>query len=159
MSTAEDRIHSLEIPLVENALLVPSAAVAEVANPTELFPMPGAPRWMLGVVGWRSLAVSVISFEALMGGAPSFVTAASKVVIFYPFPGRARTDFYGVLSAAEPRPQHVSSGSVDEEDPARLPDTLLIAAGVRVRDRTLLIPDFDVLRRTLYPQEPAAGAR
>ncbi|HEY8553604.1 MAG TPA: chemotaxis protein CheW [Burkholderiales bacterium] len=158
MSAAEERIHSLEIPLAESALLVPSAAVAEVANPTELFPLPGAPRWVLGVVGWRSLAVSVISFEALLGGAPSFVTAASKIVIFYPFPGRGRTDFFGVLSAAEPRPQHVSSGSIHEEDPARLPDTPVIAAGVRVRDRTLLIPDFDVLRRTLYPQE-SAGAR
>lgn len=151
MSVPAERIHSLEIPLAEGALLVPSAAVAEVANPTELHPLPGTPRWVLGVVGWRSQAVSVVSFEALLGRAPSFVTPASKIVVFYPLAGRRETEFYALLSSSEPRPQTVTSGAIEEEDPARLPDTPLIAAGVRLKDRTLYIPDFDALRRAFYP--------
>lgn len=151
MSSVAERIHSLEIPLTEGALLVPSAAVAEVANPTEMFPLPGTPPWVLGVVGWRSQAVCVVSFEALMGATPSFVTAGSKIVVFYPFTGRPESEFYAILSSSEPRPQTVMSGAIEEEDPARLPDTALIAAGIRLKERTLLIPDFDVLRAAFYP--------
>lgn len=151
MSAAENRIHSLEIPLAQGSLLVPSAAVAEVTNPTELFPIPGTPPWMLGVIGWRSQAVPVISFEALTGQAPSFVAPSSKMVVFYPLVGRRDGDFYAMLSSSEPRPQTITSGAIESEDPARLPDTPLVAAGIRMKDRTLFIPDFDVLRRLFYP--------
>ncbi len=151
MSAAEEHIHSLEIPLAEGSLLVPSAAVAEVANPTELFSLPGTPRWVLGVIGWRAQAVPVVSFEALMGRAASFVTPASKIVVFYPLAGRRENEFYALLSASEPRPQTVTPGAVQPQDPAQLPDTPLIAAGVRLKDRVLLIPDFDVLHRMFYP--------
>lgn len=151
MSASQERIHSLEIPLADGALLVPSAAVAEVSNPTELFPLPGTPPWVLGVVGWRSQAVPVVSFEALMGRPASFVVSGSKVVVFYPLAGRRDGEFYALLSSAEPRPQTVTSGLIEPQDPAELPDTPLVAAGVRIKDRTLLIPDFEALRDAFYP--------
>ena len=151
MKAVEERIHSLEIPLADASLLVPSAAVAEVANPSELFPVPGTPPWFLGVVGWRSQAVAVVSFEALMGGAPSFVASGSKVVVFYPLAGRREGEFYALLSSAEPRPQTITSQAIEPEDPARLPDSALIAAGINLKGRTLFIPDFDALRVSFYP--------
>src|SRR5690606_2026145 len=61
------RIHSLEIPLVGFSLLVPSAVVAEVANPGALYPVPRAPAWLLGVMAWRAQPVPLVSFEALTG--------------------------------------------------------------------------------------------
>lgn len=151
MKPAEDRIHSLEIPLGDGALLVPSAAVAEVTNPSELYPVPGTPSWFLGVLGWRSQAVPVVSFEALMGRAIGLVASGSKIVVFYPLAGRSEGEFYALLSSSEPRPQTVTAGAIEAEDPARLPDTPLIAAGIRLKERTLFIPDFDALRRAFYP--------
>lgn len=150
-AVADDRIHSLEIPVAGSTLLVPSAAVAEVTNPTQMFRVPGTPPWLLGVVGWRSQAVPIVSFEALIGQPASGVLASSKIVVFYPIAGRREGDFYGVLSVSEPRPQSVTSSNVETEDPARLPDTPLVAAGVKIRGRTLLIPDFDALRGVFYP--------
>lgn len=149
--TAAERIHGLEIPLAGSALLVPSAAVAEVANLSDMFPVPGAPAWVLGVIGWRSQAVPVVSFEALIGNTAPAVSPGSRIVIFYPFPGRRHRGFYGLLTSSEPRPQPVSSASVEPEDPDRLPPTPLIAAGVKIKGRTLFIPDFDALQRVFYP--------
>ena len=152
MSTvAEERIHSLEIPLAGASLLVPSAAVAEVINPTPLFPVPGAPAWLLGVVGWRAQPVPVVSFEILTGLPAAGASSGSKIVVFYPFAGRRETEFYGLLSLTEPRPQPVTPSAIEAEDPARLPDSPLIAAGVKIKGRTLLIPDFDALRKAFYP--------
>ncbi len=150
-SSANDRIHSLEIPLQGVTLLVPSAAIAEVTNPTALHPVPGAPPWLLGVMGWRAQPVPVVSFEGLIGQSMPSVSAGSKIVIFYPLPGPRDWEFYGILSLAEPRPQPITSDSLEAEDPARLPDTPFIAAGVRVKGRLLFIPDFDALRQAFYP--------
>ncbi len=75
--------------------------MAEVANPTELFSLPGTPRWVLGVIGWRA------------------------------------SEFYALLSASEPRPQTVTPGAVQPQDPAELPATPLIAAGIGIKDRVM----------------------
>jgi len=148
---AAEHIHSLEIPLAGYSLLIPSASIAEVANPTEMYPVPGAAAWVIGVIGWRAQAVPIVAFEALIGGAVPEVSAESKIVVFYPFSGRRDRGFYALLSLAEPRPQVVSAGSIEPEDPAQLPDTPLIGAGVKIKGRTLFIPDFDALQRAFYP--------
>lgn len=147
----QERIHSLEIPLNGPSLLVPSAAVAEVINPTELSPVPGAPPWVLGVFGWRSHPVPVISFEALTGQPVPKPAAGSKLVIFYPITGARDSEFYAVLSLSEPRPQSITEDSIEPEDPERLPDTPYIAAGLKSKGRLLVIPDFEALGRAFYP--------
>jgi chemosensory pili system protein ChpC len=152
MSAADDRIHSLEIPLIGCSLLVPSATVAEVTNPTKLHPVPGAPAWLVGVIGWRAQAVPVVSFEGMIGKAVTGAQPTSKIVVFYPIAGRRAGDFYAVLSASEPRPQSVGSNTVETEDPSHLPDSPLIATGVRIKGRSMMIPDFDALHAAFYPQ-------
>lgn len=146
---AEERIHTLEIPLSGGSLLVPSAAVAEVMNPLPLIPVPGAPPWVLGAMGWRSHPVPVVSFEGLLGQPVPGITSLSKLVVFYPLAGPRNWEFYALLAAFEPRPQPVAN--IEAEDPARLPDTPFIAAGVKVKDRVLFIPDFEGLRSAFYP--------
>lgn len=151
MRGADDRIHSLEIPLVGFSLLVPSAAIAEVTNPAPFTRVPGASPWFLGVMGWRNQAVPVVSFEALLGQPVPPIAAGAKVVVFYPMADPRDRGFYGVVALSEPRPQQVTSNLVKPEDPQRLPDTPFIAAGVRIKERALYIPDFEALRRTFYP--------
>lgn len=145
------RIHSLEIPLVGFSLLVPSAVVAEVANPGALYPVPRAPAWLLGVMAWRAQPVPLVSFEALTGRPPADISPSSRIVVFYPLAGAPVSAFFGLPSAIEPRPQGVTAEALQPEDPAALPDNALIAAGVRIKGRRMLIPDFDALARTLYP--------
>jgi len=153
VSAADDRIHSLEIPLIGCSLLVPSAAVAEVTNPTTVHSVPGGPAWLLGVIGWRAQAVPVVSFEGMLGKEVSDLQPASKMVVFYPIAGRRAGDFYAILSVSEPRPQSVGANTVEPEDPSLLPDSPLIATGVRIKGRSMMIPDFDALRSVFYPMQ------
>lgn len=149
-----ERIHSLEIPLVGFSLLVPSAVVAEVANPGRLHPVPQAPRWVLGVMAWRAQPVPVVSFEALCGRPPAEVAPSSRIVVFYPLAGAPASGFYGLPSAIEPRPQAVTPEALQTEQAGRLPETPLIGAGVRIKGRLMLIPDLDALREVFYPKAP-----
>lgn len=147
----EEPIHTLEIPLTGFSLLVPSAAVAEVTNPTTLTRVPGASPWFLGVMGWRTQAVPVVSFEALLGHPIPPLAAGAKIVVFYPMVESRDREFYGVVALAEPRPQQVIPSLVEPEDPQRLPDSPFIAAGVKIKGHASYIPDFDAIRRAFYP--------
>ena len=147
---AGPRLHSLEVPLDGMTLIVPSAAVAEVINPLTLAPIPFSQTWLKGVIGWRTLAVPVISFEALAGVPELTAHAAGKIVIFYPLNGRRDWEFYGMFAAAEPRPQALSHSEPVATD-AELPDLPYIAAGLRVGGKMMLIPDMEAMKKTFYP--------
>lgn len=147
---AQDRIHSLEIPLSEVSLLVPSAVIAEVVTAGSLSRVPGSPHWLVGVLGWRLQAVPVISFDALLGGQATAASDASKIVVFYPLPGRKPTEFFGVLTQSEPRPQSIDATAAIAAEPNELPDTPYLAAGLKNDGQLLCIPDFDALKKLFY---------
>jgi chemosensory pili system protein ChpC len=149
--TNADRIHALEIPLASLSLLVPSASVAEVATLASIAPVPFAPPWLIGVVGWRTLAVPVVSFEALVTGRPSVPTSQSRIVILYPLPGRGSGEFVGVMTASEPRPRTIEAALAVAVSASDLPSSPYIASGLRVESRALAIPNFETLKKTLYP--------
>lgn len=148
--TTSDSIHGLEIPLAGMLLVVPSAAVAEVVHLADLASVGGASPWMLGVLAWRSLAVPVMSFEALIAGSRPAPNEHSKIVVFYPLPGRQTREFFALLSTSDPRPRTIDGSCIAAAD-AELPDTSYVAAGVKFDDRVLCIPDMGALRQALYP--------
>ena len=143
------RLHSLEVPLEGTTLLVPSAAVAEVINPITMAQVPFSQPWLRGVIGWRTLAVPVISFETLLGGATPVTPVAGKIVIFYPMNGRKDWEFYGMLAMAEPRPQLLDGGQA-VADESELLDSPFIAGGLKIAGKLMLIPDMEELRKTFY---------
>lgn len=151
VTTTVDRIHTLEIPLAPLSLLVPSASIAEVATLSAITPVPFAAPWLIGVIGWRTLAVPVVSFEALLTGKPVAPRPQSRVVILYPLPGRGGEDFIGVLTASEPRPRTIDAAAAVAVTASDLPSSPYIASGLRVESRAMAIPDFDALKKVLYP--------
>jgi chemosensory pili system protein ChpC len=146
----QDQIHALALPTRAGVLVVPSATIAEVVNVSSLSPIPLSPPWVIGSVGWRSLAVPVVSFEAIMGGTPSAPIAASKAVVFYPLTGRSQWEFFAILSSAEPRPQAVD-GSAVALAAGELPQSPYIAAGLKFNGQPMWIPNLDELKTAFYP--------
>jgi chemotaxis signal transduction protein len=143
-------VHALEIPMLTLSLLVPSACIAEVSSVVPISPLPRSPIWVLGVIGWRSRPVSIISMEALVsGGAPPAVKGV-KMVILYPLPGRASTDFFGFLTSAEPQSHTIDSAMA--ADSADLPGNPFLAAAIRLERGVAGIPDFEALARAFYPK-------
>jgi hypothetical protein len=146
----QDQIHALAIPTRAGTLLVPSATIAEVVNVSALSPLPLSPAWVVGAFGWRSLAITVVSFEALLGGAIGATGAAAKAVVFYPLSGRPQTEFFAMLSSAEPRPAAIDSSAVSL-GAADLPKSPFVAAGLKLNGQSFWIPGFDELKKAFYP--------
>jgi len=146
-----NQIHGLEIPTSTLSLFLPSATIAEVINVSTLSPVPFAPPWLVGALGWRTVAVPVVSFEALLGGGVSAPRPTSKVVILYPLRGRADWEFVGVLTSAEPRPHVIQAGTTVTAAPDDLPVTPYLATGIKINDRLFGIPDLERIRQTFYP--------
>lgn len=144
------RLHSLEVPLEGSTLLVPSAAVAEVINMQNLAPVPFGQPWLHGAIGWRTLAVPVISFETLLGASARAASASGKLVIFYPLAGRKDWEFFAMFATGEPRPQ-LLDGSQPVAESSQLPSSPYIAAGLKVDGRLMLIPDFEQMKKVFYP--------
>lgn len=142
-------VHSLEIATTTVPLLVPSACVAEVISVSSMRKIPQSPPWVLGVIGWRSKPVPVISIEALMRRRPQPPGRRSRVVVFYPLPGRKSSEFFAVLAASEPQSRVADSSilatSVD------LPDGKFIATAVKIGQDVAAIPDFEILKTIFYP--------
>ena len=147
---AAELVHALEIPLLGATLLFPSAAVAEVINVLPATPIPYSDPWQLGVIGWRSMAVPLVSFEVLLGSVAPVLQPASKIVIFYPLSGRKPGEFFGIYTISEPRPLKLD-GSHTTASPKELPDTSFIAAGLKMGAKVMLIPDLEKLKATFYP--------
>ena len=144
------RLHALEIPLDGMTLLVASAAVAEVIKPQNMAPIPFGQSWLNGALGWRTLTVPVISFESLLGAPATARPATGKIVIFYPLSGRKDWEFFAMFATSEPRPQ-VLDGSQPVAENSELLDSPYIAAGLKMDDRLMLIPDFEALKKAFYP--------
>ncbi|MFQ5994762.1 MAG: chemotaxis protein CheW [Acidiferrobacterales bacterium] len=147
----EASVHLVEIPAARFPILVPSATVAEVVTYTEPAPLPLAPHWVLGVFGWRTKAIAVVSFDTLLTGIAATPGPRSKIVVFYPLPGTGEADFFGVLSSKEPFPRVVDESSGLAPSSTGEVESAYVAATVRLRERTLLIPSFDALKEAFYP--------
>lgn len=143
-------VHALEIPIGDIALLVPSACIAEVINPGDLSPLPCAPSWVVGVIGWRSRAVPVVSFERLLDKPQSASTARSKFIVLYPLPGCKPWKFFAIQSTIEPQ-THILDGTDTPATSADLPDNRFFAMGLKLGSGVLAIPDFAALKAALYP--------
>ncbi len=150
-ASPQTRMHLLEIPLSRFPLLVPSATIAEVVSMSALSALPCSPPWVLGVLGWRNQAVSVISFEALLGGSSPQRGPRDKVVVFYPLPGRSDTEFFGVVSPREPQPHLIVDGNEIVASQAAAIESPYVGATVKLGTTTLLIPDFEALKAAFYP--------
>mgnify|MGYP001559726926 FL=1 len=148
---ATDQIHGLEIPISGLSLFLPSATIAEIVNVGTLTPVPFAPPWLIGAIGWRTVAVPIVSFEALLGGAVTAPRPQSKLVVLYPLRGRADWEFVGLLTASEPRPYMVQTATTVTPSTDDLPVTPYLATGIKLGDRLFGIPDLDRLRQAFYP--------
>lgn len=147
---AQDRIHTLLVPLGTTNLLVPSALIAEVVNVAPLQPMPLSEPWLLGLMNWRSRPVPVVSFDMLLGGDIPQPGPRAKIVIFYPLEGRQPWDFFGVITTAEPQPRTF-------HDSAALSQTLdnsspYFAVTLQLDKTVAGIPNLQALRSLFYPQ-------
>ena len=145
----QDRIHTLIVPLASSYLLAPSALIAEVINLAPFIRVPQSEKWMLGLLNWRARPVPVVSFDLFLTTILAPAGPKSKIVIFYPLPGRKPWDFFGVLTSGEPQPRTFSdaqalSNTIENDNP-------YAAVMVKLETFVACIPNLEALKAAFYP--------
>ena len=150
MADAEDVLHAVLVPLVHEALLVPSAVVAEVIAYVEPLAMPGEPGWMLGTIDWRDRSIPVVSMDMAMGGAAGMAPERrTRIVVLRTLDPHPEMPLYGLLTSGTPRVLQLSAESLHRvETGGGMPPYILERVTVAGTD-TALIPDLDRLQGSL----------
>lgn len=155
MALASDRIHALLLPVCDRYLLVPSALVAEIGVVDTMTALPLGPPWVLGVINWRSRPVPVCDLGRFWGP-PAVVGPKSRAVVFYPLPGRRPTEFFAVLTNAEPQSRTIESAAVLLTDEDAVHPHL--AVSLDIDGKRAGIPDLEALKDLFYDRDAASVA-
>lgn len=150
MADADEVLHAVLVPLVHEALLVPSAVVAEVIAYAEPLAMPGVPAWVLGSVDWRGRSIPLVSMDAAMGGAAGVAAVRrTRIVVLRTLDAHPEMPLYGLLASGTPRILQASAESLHRvEAGAGMPPYVLERVAVAGTE-TALIPDLDRLQGSL----------
>jgi len=148
MAQGANDLTALVIATEVAPIVVAAASVAEVLARVALLPVPGTYPWVLGFFVWRQQPVNVISFEAMAGG-PVPVMEPSRIVVFYPLPGRGKEDYFAIATNREPRSLIVTNDTQGADLPAGL-SSEFIAGAMQSGDQVIAIPDFTAMRKAFY---------
>lgn len=142
-------VHALVINMGFGSLLVPSVMVAEVLHISAIHEADSPRPWVLGGINWRGLSVPVISFEQIVSNLHMGRDDYARAVVFHPLPGYRQDDYFGILTARDPRSIVVG----EDLKACALPNSVsgrYIASAVEIRGQVAMIPDIDALATAIY---------
>lgn len=144
-------VHCLMMPLTSDILLLPNAAIAEVAACQQFEQVAGAPGWYLGKQDWRDYRIPVIAFEKLVGEANGDVPVSknSRVAILNTLNGNMRLPYIGLLTQGIPRLQVVQSQSLEANPAAEHRSSAFVSEFVMVNGEPVTIPNIDMIERVI----------
>ncbi|HIP53349.1 MAG TPA: chemotaxis protein CheW [Chromatiales bacterium] len=111
--TCGEELLALLIPLHEDFMLLPNAAVAEVIGYREAEPLAHTPDWLAGEIQWRREPTPVIRFERLAGlpaGPPGHRARICMVNTLTP---ESRIPYFGVIAQGIPRLVRIGGGNTE----------------------------------------------
>jgi len=134
------------IPLAETHLLLPNVTIAEILPWRRIKPLQGAPKWCLGLLGWRGETVPVIQFEAMNGG-DMIGTPHNRCLLIMNRARRANgRAFYGLASTGLPRIVHLSDDDLQNRSVRLGPAEV---AALNVGTETAVVPNLSYIEEQL----------
>ncbi|MDR9436537.1 MAG: chemotaxis protein CheW [Thiohalophilus sp.] len=141
---ASDAIHCLQIPMYEESILLPNAAVAEVAGYIEPEPLPDAPDWYLGKISWREHKVPLVSFEIASGGQNPGNLGGSRIAVLNTLQGNPDMPYIAFITQGIPSLKLVREQQI-VPDQRNTDERQSIAGFVQLDGVSLVVPDIDDL--------------
>lgn len=145
MSTADEELYSLLVPLADERLIVPRACVAEVVRYTPPVQKDGNNNWMLGTIGWNGRELPVVAFEGAIGKDVPAPTGRTRVVVFYSSTGGIRSGFFGVLTQGFPQLVRVNEDVLKLDSTEGWPPDAPVLCRVKMINEFPLIPNLEKL--------------
>jgi chemosensory pili system protein ChpC len=149
VSTENEELYSLLVPLSDDRLIVPRACVAEVVRFSKPTQQAGAHEWMLGTVSWNGRELPVVSFEGALGKNVPPATGRTRIVVFYANTGQLKGGFFGVLTQGFPQLVRVNRDVLKLEARDGWPEEAPVLCRVKMINEFPLIPDLEKLERLL----------
>jgi len=149
VSSENEELYSLLVPLTEDRLIVPRACVAEVVRFTTPDQEAGAHDWMLGNVTWNGRPLPVISFEGALGKEVPAITGRTRIVVFYASTGQLKNGYFGVLTQGFPQLVRVNKDVLQLHTTEGWPQDAPVLCRVKMINEFPLIPDLDKLEAML----------
>lgn len=138
-----EAVHCLLLPLLEETMLLPNAAVAEVISYAEPELISDGPDWLLGWLAWRDRKVPLISFEVASGRKMSDDLQGNRIAVLNTLNSNPRVPYIAVLIQDLPKLRLVQPDSITERDDAEPRQSV---AGQYLADGDpVLVPDIDDL--------------
>lgn len=144
---SSDVIHCITIPLHEEMVLLPNAAIAEIVAYIEPTTIDDAPKWFLGYIIWREIRIPLIAIEAMSGKKVEAAKENSRIAVLNTLNGNADLAYVAILSQGIPSLALVSEDGIEEQ--TDLSDHSAIGAIVNVDGIDALIPDMDEIEQRL----------
>ncbi|MDZ7804881.1 chemotaxis protein CheW [Thiohalophilus sp.] len=141
---ASDAIHCLQIPMYEESILLPNAAVAEVTGYIEPEPLPDAPDWYLGKIIWREHKVPLVSFEIASGGQNPGNLGGSRIAVLNTLQGNPDLPYIAFITQGIPSLKLVREQQI-VPDQRNSEGRQSIAGFVQLDGVSLVVPDIDDL--------------
>ena len=146
LTTVQDSMRTLIIPLQTRNLLLPNVAVAEVVPYVRPREVVGAPDWLLGTLSWRGLNIPLISYDRLQGLDNSAGIGQARIAVLNTVQADSGLKFYALVTAGIPQLKRVNADAI-QEPPADVGEGAL--SQVQIGDIQAMIPDLDALEATV----------
>ena len=154
----EEQLHEipcLVVPMMNRPLLVPNASVAEVITYAKIRKVSDAPTWCLGVVEWRHIFLSLVSFEGLNDFPIIEPDLRSRILIMNGILGDPRLPFYAVMVHGIARSVRIKETDIIYEKTATGHVDLM---NVNVLGDPLVVPDLDRIEQEIITYQSRAAS-
>jgi chemosensory pili system protein ChpC len=137
------------IPLHDQRLLLPNAAVAEIIGYRDPDPTADAGAGIQGMVSWRQRDVPVIDFERLMGAGERPPGIRQRIAVCYaPMTDDVAWPLIGLVSQGIPRLLRLARDVIEEATSGPHGESA-IQMRITVGGETMVVPEFAFLQARL----------
>ena len=152
MSSEDEELYSLLVPLTDERLIVPRACVAEVVRYTTPAQKETDSPWILGSISWNGRELPVIAFEGAIGNEVPAPTGRTRVVVFHSITGNVRSGFFGMLTQGFPQLVRVNEEVLKLQSKDEWSADAPVLCRVKMINEFPLIPDLEALEGALAEQ-------
>jgi chemosensory pili system protein ChpC len=141
-----EQIYAVLLGLVDDTLLLPNAAVAEVLSRENLRPSgPGVPPWLAGYCAWNNRSLPVVSFEGLNGAPPADMTRRARVVVINSLGTHLPTGLFALVAQGYPHLVTLNRSAVAPGALRNTDRSDLILSRAKIANQEAVIPDLDTI--------------
>lgn len=142
LTTVQDSIRTLIIPMQGRNLLLPNVAVAEVVPYMRPRALADAPEWLLGTISWRGLTIPLVSYDGLYGAGVQAGVGQARIAVLNTVHPDSGLKFYALVTAGIPQLKRVNADLLQE---VSTEDATGVLSQVQIGEIQAVIPDLSAL--------------